>query len=94
MPDVNVVSGVNETRILTKRLRDRPDDSWTIDGAIAGGAYESLRAVLAKGEAADVQEQVKLSGLRGRGGGHRDGGLAFATGTPRHDLRLGAMGRT
>ena len=32
------------------------------------GAYDVLRAVLAKGDAADVQEQVKLSGLRGRGG--------------------------
>jgi NADH-quinone oxidoreductase subunit F len=57
-----------ETRIVTKRLRDRPDDSWTIDGALASGAYDVLRAVLAKGDAADVQEQVKLSGLRGRGG--------------------------
>src|SRR5450432_863854 len=57
-----------ERRIVTKRLHDRPDDSWTIDGAVASGAYESLRAVLAKGDPADVQEQVKLSGLRGRGG--------------------------
>ena len=32
------------------------------------GAYETLRAVLAKGDPADVQEQVKISGLRGRGG--------------------------
>ena len=24
-----------ETRIVTKRLHDRPDDSWTIDGALA-----------------------------------------------------------
>ena len=23
-----------------KRLHDRPDDSWTIDGALASGAYE------------------------------------------------------
>src|SRR5207342_1619316 len=59
---------IEETRIVTKRLHDRPDDSWTIDGAVASGAYEALRAVLAKGDAADVQEQVKLSGLRGRGG--------------------------
>src|SRR5690242_2656887 len=57
-----------ERRIVTKRLNERPDDSWTIDGALASGAYETLRAVLAKGDAADVQEQVKLSGLRGRGG--------------------------
>src|ERR1044071_7321587 len=57
-----------ERRIVTQRLHDRPDDSWTIDGALASGAYEVLRATLAKGDAADVQEQVKASGLRGRGG--------------------------
>src|SRR5947208_3568887 len=68
LPDVADLSGVVETRIVTKRLRDRPDDSWTIDGALASGAYDTLRAVLAKADAADVQEQVKLSGLRGRGG--------------------------
>src|SRR4029079_9966792 len=45
-----------------------PDDSWTIDGTLASGGYEVLRAVLAKGDPADVQEQVELSGLRGRGG--------------------------
>src|SRR5947208_6037479 len=68
LPDVADLSGVVETRIVTKRLRHRPDDSWTIDGALASGAYDTLRAVLAKADAADVQEQVKLSGLRGRGG--------------------------
>src|SRR6266550_1578633 len=68
LPDVAELSGVVETRIVTKRLRDRPGDSWTIDGALASGAYDVLRAVLAKADAADVQEQVKLSGLRGRGG--------------------------
>jgi hypothetical protein len=49
---------VVETRIVTRRLRDRPDDSWTIDGTLASGGYEVLRAVLAKGDPADVQEQV------------------------------------
>jgi NADH-quinone oxidoreductase subunit F len=57
-----------ETRIITKRLRDRPDDSWTIAGANATGAYEVLRDVLRAGDPANIQEQVKLSGLRGRGG--------------------------
>src|SRR3954447_15718393 len=57
-----------ERRIVTQRLHDRPNDSWTIDGALASGAYEALRAVLQTGDPADVQEQVKLSGLRGRGG--------------------------
>ena len=32
-----------ERRIVTKRLHDRPDDSWTIDGALATGAYDVLR---------------------------------------------------
>src|SRR5690349_9961875 len=57
-----------ETRYVTKRLHDRPDDSWTIEGATASGAYASLREVIRKNDPADVQEQVKASGLRGRGG--------------------------
>ncbi len=57
-----------ETRLVTKRLHDRPDDSWTIAAAAATGAYEVLRDVFARGDRANVQEQVKLSGLRGRGG--------------------------
>jgi NADH-quinone oxidoreductase subunit F len=59
---------VQETRLVTRRLHDRPDDSWTIDGAVASGAYESLRAVVTADDPADVSEQVKTSGLRGRGG--------------------------
>jgi NADH-quinone oxidoreductase subunit F len=57
-----------ETRILTRRLHERPDDSWTIGGANATGAYEVLRDVLRAADPANIQEQVKLSGLRGRGG--------------------------
>ena len=34
---------VNETRLLTRRLREFPEDSWTIERAIADGAYENLR---------------------------------------------------
>jgi NADH-quinone oxidoreductase subunit F len=59
---------IQETRLVTRRLHDRPDDSWTIDGAVGSGAYEHLRAVLTANDPADVQEQVKASGLRGRGG--------------------------
>jgi NADH-quinone oxidoreductase subunit F len=57
-----------ETRIITKRLHDRPDDSWTIDAALAAGAYEGLRKALTMTPEAIGQEQVKASGLRGRGG--------------------------
>ena len=59
---------VTETRIVTRRLHERPDDSWTIDGALASGAYQVWREVLRAGDPAGVQEQVRLSGLRGRGG--------------------------
>jgi NADH-quinone oxidoreductase subunit F len=57
-----------ETRIVTRRLHDRPEDSWTVGGANAAGAYEVLTDVLRTGDPAAIQEQVKLSGLRGRGG--------------------------
>jgi NADH-quinone oxidoreductase subunit F len=57
-----------ETRILTERLHQRPDDSWTIDAALATGAYNVWRDVLVRGDAEAVQAQLKPSGLRGRGG--------------------------
>ena len=59
---------VQETRIITRRLADRPADSHTIAAALATGAYDTFRQVLATGDPAAVAEQVKLSGLRGRGG--------------------------
>jgi NADH-quinone oxidoreductase subunit F len=65
---------IEERPIVSRRLRDRPDDSWTLDAALATGAYDVLRRVLAAGNPADVQEQVTKSGLRGRGGAN------FATG--------------
>jgi len=57
-----------ETRLVTKRLHDRPDDSWTIEGALATGAYDVLRTALDLQPATIQDEQVKASGLRGRGG--------------------------
>ncbi len=60
---------VTETRLVTRRLHERPDDSWTYAGATASGAYEVLRDVLRAGDPSKIQdEQVKASGLRGRGG--------------------------
>ncbi|MFZ4583649.1 MAG: NADH-quinone oxidoreductase subunit NuoF [Acidimicrobiia bacterium] len=58
---------VKETRLLTRRLREFPEDSWTIERAIADGAYENLKKALAMTPDA-VQAEVKSSGLRGRGG--------------------------
>ena len=59
---------LQETRIVTKRLYERPDDSWTMDAALASGCYDVLRDVLAKDDPAAIQDHVVKSGLRGRGG--------------------------
>jgi NADH-quinone oxidoreductase subunit F len=56
-----------EHRLITARLRDHPDDSWTYDRYVATGGYRVLRTALGM-DPADIQEQVKTSGLRGRGG--------------------------
>jgi NADH-quinone oxidoreductase subunit F len=57
-----------ETRILTARLRDHPEDAWTMTRATATGAYKTLRKALAMTPQQIMDEQVKASGLRGRGG--------------------------
>jgi NADH-quinone oxidoreductase subunit F len=58
----------SETRIVTKLLRDRPDDSWTIEAALENGAYDALRKALTMTPEQIGEEHVKASGLRGRGG--------------------------
>ncbi|MCU1429474.1 MAG: dehydrogenase subunit [Actinomycetia bacterium] len=68
MTTANTSEPFSETRIVTRRLHERPDDSWTIDGALASGAYDSLRQVLAQGDPSAVQAEATASGLRGRGG--------------------------
>src|SRR5204862_372422 len=51
----------------TKRLRERPADSWMLAAVKETGGYEALRKALAMDPAA-IAEEVKASGLRGRGG--------------------------
>ena len=59
---------VQETRIITKFLRDRPEDSWTFEAARTHNhAYAALEQAL-KMEPAKITEEVVTSGLRGRGG--------------------------
>ena len=59
---------VTETRIVTQRLREFTDDSWTMDRYLATGGYEQLRRALTMEPVHIQDEQVKASGLRGRGG--------------------------
>ncbi|MET0921339.1 MAG: NADH-quinone oxidoreductase subunit NuoF [Acidimicrobiia bacterium] len=58
---------IQETRMTTTFLRDHPDDSFTIEAALANGAYEMLP--VAFGQAPDdIVKTVQDSGLRGKGG--------------------------
>ena len=57
-----------EARVVTRRLRERPYDSWKLDSALEYGGYESARRAVTSMSPDDVIELVKASGLRGRGG--------------------------
>ena len=65
----------SEVRLVTGRLRDHADDSWTLDRALATGGYEAARKAVTDISPDDTIELVKNAGLRGRGG------AGFPTGT-------------
>jgi NADH-quinone oxidoreductase subunit F len=58
---------VQETPVVTKFLREHPDDSWTVDAALANGAYDTLDAAFAM-TPEELITLVQESGLRGKGG--------------------------
>src|SRR5687768_16591676 len=59
---------LKETRLITRRLREFPEDSWTIDRAVSDGAYEALRKAVTEMTPDEMIDLAKASGLRGRGG--------------------------
>ncbi len=59
---------VRETRLVSRRLREFPDDSYTVERALADGAYDTWREVLRRADVQWIHDEVKTSGLRGRGG--------------------------
>ena len=68
MAKASTNGGPHETPIVTKFLRDRPDDSWTIDAARAHNhAYETVKQAFGMERDAITQE-VTDSVLRGKGG--------------------------
>lgn len=58
----------SEMWMVNKRLREFPDDSWTLDRALATGTYGGARKALAELTPDETIELVKNSGLRGKGG--------------------------
>ncbi len=59
---------VRETRIVSRRVREFPDDAYTMNRALADGAYEMWKEVLRRADKQWIHDEVKTSGLRGRGG--------------------------
>ena len=57
-----------EVRIVTRRLREHPSDSWTLKRALDDGGYEGARKAVTSLTPDGTIELVKTSGLRGRGG--------------------------
>ena len=57
-----------EVRIVTRRMREFPEDSWTLDRVLNDGGYEAARKAVTEIAPDDLIELVKTSGLRGRGG--------------------------
>ena len=57
-----------EVRIVTRRMREFPDDSWTIERALDDGAYDAARRAVTELSPEAVSDMVKESGVRGRGG--------------------------
>ncbi len=67
-PQEPVRKEVRETRIVSRRVRAFPDDGHTMERALADGAYELWREVLRRADTKWIHDEVKASGLRGRGG--------------------------
>ncbi|MBP9115058.1 MAG: NADH-quinone oxidoreductase subunit NuoF [Acidimicrobiia bacterium] len=67
---------LKETRIITKRLREN-ENNHLIDEYIASGGYEIAKKALTL-DPAFIIEEVKASGLRGRGGGGFPTGLKWS----------------
>jgi NADH-quinone oxidoreductase subunit F len=59
---------MSEVRVVTKRMREHPEDSFSIERYLATGGYEGLKKALKEYTPQEVVELVKASGLRGRGG--------------------------
>jgi NADH-quinone oxidoreductase subunit F len=67
MPNAEVVVP-EEVRVVTRRMRQFPEDSWTVERVVDDGGYESARKAITTMSPDDVTSLVKDSGLRGRGG--------------------------
>ena len=57
-----------EARVVTRRMKEHPGDSWLLERALGDGAYDASRKAVTHMTPDETIELVKSSGLRGRGG--------------------------
>jgi NADH-quinone oxidoreductase subunit F len=58
----------SEALAVMRRLREFPEDSWTIDRVLDDGGYEAAKKAVTSMAPDDLIEFVKGAGLRGKGG--------------------------
>ena len=59
---------MKETLLLTKHMRENPENSHLIDVYEKNNGYSAARKVLKDNNPGDVIEEIKISNIRGRGG--------------------------
>lgn len=59
---------MEQTLLVTRRLREHTEDSWTLRRVLDDGGYAASRQAVTKMTPDETIELVKASGLRGRGG--------------------------
>jgi len=59
---------MKETLLLTKHMRENPENSHLIDVYEKNNGYSAARKVLKDNNPGDVIEEIKTSNIRGRGG--------------------------
>lgn len=57
-----------EVRVVTKRMREHGRDSWTLQRVLDTGGYDGARKAVVQMSPHELNNEVKSSGLRGRGG--------------------------
>ena len=59
---------MKETLLLTKHMREYPEDSHLIETYEKNNGYRGLKKVLKEDNPEDVINEIKNSNIRGRGG--------------------------
>jgi NADH-quinone oxidoreductase subunit F len=68
----------SEVLMVNQRLREFPEDSWTLKRSLDTGTYEGIKKTLKELTPDETIELVKASGLRGKGGAGFSTGMKWS----------------